>query len=186
MGSTPHAHAMANVKDPHEQGVVAMVGVFIDTFVVLTITALVVISTLYAGNGVLASGAADGIDKTNMAQIAFGEIFGTKAGNIFVAISLFFFAFTTILGWNFFGKINMVYLFGKKSVKIYSVIAVAFIFTGSVLSNDLVWELTDMFNQLMVIPNVMALIALSRMITAPRKKAENTAESHEKEKTLSK
>ena len=186
MGSTPHAHAMANVKDPHEQGVVAMVGVFIDTFVVLTMTALVVISTLYAGNGVLASGAADGIDKTNMAQIAFGEIFGTKAGNIFVAISLFFFAFTTILGWNFFGKINMVYLFGKKSVKIYSVIAVAFIFTGSVLSNDLVWELTDMFNQLMVIPNVMALIALSRMITAPRKKAENTAESHEKEKTLSK
>ena len=63
MGSTPHAHAMANVKDPHEQGVVAMTGVFIDTFVVLTMTALVVISTLYAGNGVLAAGAAEGVSQ---------------------------------------------------------------------------------------------------------------------------
>lgn len=183
MGSTPHAHAMANVKDPHEQGVVAMVGVFIDTFVVLTMTALVVISTLYAGGGTLSSGAAEGIDKTNMAQLAFGTVFGEKAGSIFVAISLFFFAFTTILGWNFFGKINMIYLFGKKSVKVYSVIAVAFIFIGSVLSNDLVWELTDMFNQLMVIPNVMALVALSRMITAPAGKKKSQKSTDFKEET---
>ena len=188
MGSTPHAHAMANVKDPHEQGVVAMVGVFIDTFVVLTMTALVVISTLYAGGGALSSGIAEGVDKTNMAQLAFGTVFGEKAGSIFVAISLFFFAFTTILGWNFFGKINMIYLFGKKSVKVYSVIAVAFIFIGSVLSNDLVWELTDMFNQLMVIPNVMALVALSRMITAPagKKKSQKSADFKEETQTSAK
>ncbi len=179
MGSTPHAHAMANVDDPHEQGVVAMVGVFIDTFVVLTMTALVVISTLYAGGGVLSSGAAEGIDKTNMAQLAFGSVFGEKAGSIFVAISLFFFAFTTILGWNFFGKINMIYLFGKKSVKVYSVIAVAFIFAGSLLSNDLVWELTDMFNQLMVIPNVMALVALAALVSAPTKKKAKISEKTE-------
>lgn len=179
MGSTPHAHAMANVKDPHEQGVVAMVGVFIDTFVVLTMTALVVISTLYAGGGLLSSGAAEGIDKTNMAQLAFGSVFGEKAGSIFVAISLFFFAFTTILGWNFFGKINMIYLFGKKSVTIYSIIAVAFIFAGSILSNDLVWELTDMFNQLMVIPNVMALIALAALVSAPTKKKAKISEKTE-------
>lgn len=179
MGSTPHAHAMANVKDPHEQGVVAMVGVFIDTFVVLTMTALVVISTLYAGGGILSSGAAKGIDKTNMAQLAFGSVFGEKAGSIFVAISLFFFAFTTILGWNFFGKINMIYLFGKKSVTIYSIIAVAFIFAGSILSNDLVWELTDMFNQLMVIPNVMALIALAALVSAPTKKKAKISEKTE-------
>ena len=179
MGSTPHAHAMANVDDPHEQGVVAMVGVFIDTFVVLTMTALVVISTLYAGGGVLSSGVAEGIDKTNMAQLAFGSIFGEKAGSIFVAISLFFFAFTTILGWNFFGKINMIYLFGKKSVKVYSVIAVAFIFAGSLLSNDLVWELTDMFNQLMVIPNVMALVALAALVSAPTKKKAKISEKTE-------
>ena len=166
MGSTPHAHAMANVKTAHEQGVVAMIGVFIDTFVVLTITALVVISTLYAGNGVLAAGAAEGVSKTNMAQLAFSSVFGTGLGNAFVAICLLFFAFSTIVGWNFFGRINVRYLFGKKADLPYSVLAIAFIFLGSLLSNDLVWELTDTFNQLMVIPNVMALVALSGLVVA--------------------
>ena len=161
MGSTPHAHAMAKVSCPHEQGVVAMVGVFIDTFVVLTMTALVVISTLYAGNGILASGAAEGISKTNMAQIAFSSIMGNTAGSLFVAICLMFFAFSTILGWNFFGRINVEYLFGKKAVPVYSVIAVVLIFLGSCVSNDLAWELSDMFNQLMVIPNAIALLALT-------------------------
>ena len=169
MGSTPHAHAMANVARPHDQGVVAMIGLFFDTFVVLTMTALVVISTLYAGDGVLASGAADGIAKTNMAQLAFSSIFGSKAGPLFVAVCLFFFAFSTVLSWNLFGKINVEYLFGKKAVPVYSVLALGFIFLGSCLSNDLVWELTDMFNQLMVIPNVIALIALSSLVVAASK-----------------
>ena len=174
MGSTPHAHAMANVKKPHDQGVVAMIGLFFDTFVVLTMTALVVISTLYAGDGVLASGAADGIAKTNMAQLAFGMIFGDKFGPLFVAICLFFFAFSTVLSWNLFGKINVEYLFGKKAVPVYSVLALGFIFLGSCLSNDLVWELTDMFNQLMVIPNVIALIALSSLVAAAAKSDNET------------
>ena len=164
MGSTPHAHAMANVKKPHDQGVVAMVGLFIDTFVVLTMTALVVISTLYAGDGVLAGGAADGVSKANMAQLAFGACFGEGFGNVFVAVCLLFFAFSTVLGWNFFGKVNFEYLFGKKALPVYSVLAIVFIFLGSCLSNDLVWELTDMFNQLMVLPNVIALIALSALV----------------------
>ena len=164
MGSTPHAHAMANVAKPHDQGVVAMMGVFIDTFVVLTMTALVVISTLYAGNGPLAAGAAEGITKANMAQLAFGSVFGQGFGNIFVAVCLLFFAFSTILSWNFFGKLNVEYLFGKKGVKVYSVIAIVFIFLGSCLSNDLVWELADMFNQLMVIPNAIALVLLSGIV----------------------
>ena len=167
MGSTPHAHAMAKVSCPHEQGVVAMVGVFIDTFVVLTMTALVVISTLYAGNGILASGAAEGVSKTNMAQIAFSSIMGNTAGSLFVAICLMFFAFSTILGWNFFGRINVEYLFGKKAVPVYSVIAVVLIFLGSCVSNDLAWELSDMFNQLMVIPNVIALFALCLLSPSP-------------------
>ena len=172
MGSTPHAHAMANVENPHEQGVVAMIGVFIDTFVVLTMTALMVISTLYAGNGPLAAtGAADGYDKTNMAQLAFGSVFGETIGNIFIAVCLLFFAFSTILGWNFFGKINVQYLFGKKATLVYSVIAIGFIFLGSCLSNDLVWELTDMFNNLMVIPNCIALIALSSMVASSARNA---------------
>ena len=170
MGSTPHAHAMAKVSCPHEQGVVAMVGVFIDTFVVLTMTALVVISTLYAGNGILASGAAEGISKTNMAQIAFSSIMGNTTGSLFVAICLMFFAFSTILGWNFFGRINVEYLFGKKAVPVYSVIAVVLIFLGSCVSNDLAWELSDMFNQLMVIPNFFAIVALGGLVAAAARK----------------
>ena len=170
MGSTPHAHALAKVDKPHDQGVAAMIGVFIDTFIVLNLTALVVISSLYTGDGVLASGAAEGVDKTNMAQIAFGNLFGSNLGNIFVAVCLFFFAFSTILSWNFFGKVNMEYLFGKKSTVVYTIIALGFIFVGSLLSNDLVWELTDMFNYLMVLPNAIALIALAGLV----KKASRT------------
>ena len=170
MGSTPHAHALADVKKPHDQGISAMIGVFIDTFIVLTMTGLVVVSTLYAGDGILSSGVApDGVSKANMAQIAFSSIMGEGAGNSFVAICLFFFAFSTIISWNYFGQVNIVALFGKKVTPIYMVVAVAFIFLGSILSNDLVWELTDMFNQLMVIPNVPALIALSGIVAASAK-----------------
>ena len=161
MGSTPHAHALANVKNPHQQGTVAIMGVFVDTFVVVTLTALVVISSLYCGDGVLAQGLYEGVDKTNMAQLAFASVFGNNAGNMFVAICLLFFAFSTIISWNLFSKINIEYLFGKKAVNVFSVIALCFIFAGSLLSNDLVWELADMFNQLMVLPNVIGLIALS-------------------------
>ena len=173
MGSTPHAHAQAKVEKPHDQGVVAMIGVFIDTFVVLTMTALVVISTLYAGNGPLSTPeglTATLLTKTNLMQTAVGTALGNEMlGNILIAVCLTFFAFTTIISWNFFGKQNVEYLFGKKAkiaTVIYSVLAIAFIFLGSCLQNDLVWELTDMFNNLMVIPNVIALAALSGIVVA--------------------
>ena len=173
MGSTPHAHAQANVAHPHEQGVVAIAGVFIDTFVVLTLNAMVIISTLYTADGPLhacgAAAAQTAINKTNLAQTAFGMVFGSSVGAIFVAICLFFFAFSTILSWNLFGKINVVWLFGeknaKKTTRIYTIIALAFIFLGTLMSNDLVWELTDAFNYLMVIPNAIALFALTKMVT---------------------
>ena len=176
MGSTPHAHAQANVKKPHDQGVVAMIGVFIDTFLVLTMTALVVISGLFVGNGPLANAngsnyeallGASGITKTNAMQSSFGDALGNgDVGNIFVAICLLFFAYSTVIGWNFFGKINVQYLFKNNKVAniVYSVIAIAFIFLGTLLSNDLVWELTDFFNYLMVLPNVLALIPLSAIV----------------------
>ena len=234
MGSTPHAHAQANVSHPHEQGIVAMAGVFIDTFVVLTLNALVIISTLYTVDGPLnACGAAAAtqtitkanlaqtsfgvvfgeqigamfvavclfffafstilswnmfakinviylfgkkdpkrctvINKTNLAQIAFGTVLGEGIGAMFVAICLFFFAFSTVLSWNLFGKINATYLFGKKFAPVYTVIALVFIFLGTLMSNDLVWELTDAFNYLMVIPNAMALFALSGMVVKSAK-----------------
>ncbi len=170
MGSTPHAHAMANVPSPHVQGVSAMIGVFIDTFIVLTLTALVTISCLYTEGGALAMGPVAGITKTNMAQTAFGTVMGANIGNMFVAICLLFFAFSTIVGWNFFGRINVHSLLGRKWDKAYSVVAVVFIFLGSLLSNDLVWALTDMFNQLMVIPNVMALVVLGGVVAAEARK----------------
>ena len=168
MGSTPHAHALANVDCPHDQGVVAMIGVFIDTFVVLTLNALVIISTLYTEGGPLhdcgAAAASTTLGKANLAQTAFGVVFGESAGNMFVAVCLFFFAFSTILSWNLFGKINVAYLFGKKSTVVYTVLALVFIFLGTMMSNDLVWELSDMFNNLMVIPNAVALFALTSLV----------------------
>ena len=192
MGSTPHAHAMASVKHPHEQGVAAMLGVFIDTFVVLTTTALVLISTLYCGNGLLAGQTGSAyealinsetgkIANTNAMQKAvssafgdvFGDVFGNAFGSIFVAICLFFFAFSTIICWNFFGRLNAQYLFKNKKVfvVIYSVLSIVFVFLGTVLKSDLVWELTDFFNYLMVLPNVIALIALSRLVVDETKEA---------------
>ncbi len=174
MGSTPHAHAQANVAHPHDQGVVAMIGVFIDTFVVLTLNALVIISTLYTADGPLAdcsaAAASTTLTKANLAQTAFGTVFGEKFGAMFVAVCLFFFAFSTVLSWNLFGKINANYLFGKKNphrcTVVYSIIALVFVFIGTLASNDLVWELTDMFNNLMVIPNAIALFALTGMVVA--------------------
>ena len=174
MGSTPHAHAQANVARAHDQGVVAMIGVFIDTFVVLTLNALVIICTLYTKDGPLAGGYTGDITatlgKTNLAQTAFGSVFGASLGAKFVAICLLFFAFSTILSWNLFGKINANYLFGRKNSKlcsvIYTIIALVFIFLGTVSSSDFVWELTDMFNNLIVLPNVIALFALTGMVIA--------------------
>ena len=173
MGSTPHAHALAQVKNAHEQGVVAMVGVFLDTFVVLTMTALIVISTIYTGKGPLADATGEtysemlamaGLTKTNLVQQAFAQVSFQNFGNIFIAICLFFFAFSTVLSWNLFGKINFHYLFGKKATIIYSALAIIFIFLGTIMQNDLVWELQDMFNQLMVLPNVIALMTLSGIV----------------------
>ena len=176
MGSTPHAHAQANVAHPHDQGVVAMNGVFIDTFIVLTLNALVVISTLYAADGPLAecgaAAASTVLNKTNLAQTAFGTVFGESFGAMFVAVCLLFFAFSTVLSWNMFGKINVIYLFGKKATGVYSVIALVFVFLGTMMSNDLVWELTDAFNYLMVLPNAIALFALTGMVVKSVKEAE--------------
>ena len=151
---------------------ISMIGVFIDTFVVLTLNALVIICTLYTADGPLANGYVGDVtsvlSKTNLAQTAFGTVMGASLGAKFVAVCLFFFAFSTVLSWNLFGKINAIWLFGRKNPKVcsvvYTVIALVFILLGTMMSNDLVWELTDMFNNLMVIPNVIALFALTKMV----------------------
>lgn len=154
MGSTPHAHARATAKNPHEQGLTAMISVFIDTFIVLNLTVFSVLTTgaMSTGEGGIA-----------LTQAAFSTSF-KGFGDIFVAICLLFFAFSTILSWHFFGEVNVKYLFGPKAVKIYSLIVVVFIVVGSTLKVDLVWELADFFNGLMVIPNALALLALSGVV----------------------
>ena len=179
MGSTPHAHALAEVKTAHEQGTAAMIGVFLDTFIVLTMTALVVITCTYTGDGVLAAAnganytelmTAAGINKTNVAQMAFGSVFGDAIGSGYVAICLMFFAFTTIISWNLFGEINFNYLFGKKTKIFYSIIAVIFVFVGAVVQeNELVWLTQDTFNQFMVLPNVIGLVALAGIVSKEAK-----------------
>ena len=162
MGSTPHAHAVAKVDDPTQQGLVAIVGVFIDTFVVLTITALVIIATGANLSGVT------GIEATQKAfEMGFGHF-----GIVFVAIALLFFAFSTIIGWYFFAEANIKYLFGSKALNPFRVIVLLFIILGTALHVELVWQLADMFNGIMVIPNVIGLVGLSKVV----KKALTSAE----------
>ena len=159
MGSTPHAHAIAKVKNPEDQGHVAIVTVFIDTFVILTLSALVIL---------IADGKADGTG-ISLTQHAFHAVLG-HFGVIFVAVALFFFAFSTIIGWYFFGEANVKYLFGKKALNIYRVLVMICIIAGSLQKVDLVWELADMFNGLMVIPNLIALIGLHKLVVEVTKK----------------
>lgn len=151
MGSTPHAHAVAKVKHPVEQGFVAMIGVFIDTFVILNLTALVIITT---------GSRTTGLTGAQLSQYAFSTLYG-KFGEIFIAICMLFFAFSTIIGWYFFGEANIRYLFGAKAVKIYSIIVCICVALGSLQEVELVWNMADCFNSMMVIPNAIALVALS-------------------------
>ena len=156
LGSTPHAHALAKVERPQDQGAVAILGVFVDTFVVLTLTGLVLITS-----GLIPQG----MTGTALTQAAFSQAFG-GFGPIFIAVCMFFFAFSTIIGWYFFGQSNFKALFGEKLLPVYSIIVVAFILVGSTLKVDLVWALADLFNGLMAVPNLLALLALAGVVVA--------------------
>ena len=153
MGSTPHAHAVARVEHPAEQGLVAMFGVF-TTVVIVTFTGIVILVT-----GVL-DFKTTGIALTQQAYtVGLGSV-----GMSFVAVCLFFFAFSTIIGWYFFGEQNVRFLFKGRGVMGYRLLVCGFIVLGATLKVDLVWVLADMFNALMVIPNLIALIALHKVV----------------------
>ena len=153
MGSTPHAHAIAKVDHPVEQGVVAIFGVFA-TLIVVTFTGIVILVT-----GVL-DFQTTGIELTQKAyNIGLGDF-----GMSFVAICLFFFAYSTIIGWYFFGEQNVRFLFTEKGLPYYRVIVCIFIVIGATLKVDLVWSLADLFNGLMVIPNLIALLVLHKVV----------------------
>lgn len=154
MGSTPNSHGVADVPHPVVQGSVAMLGVFIDTMIVCSATALTI----------LVSGAADpnaGYEGAQITMEAFNRGF-PGIGDKFLAIALLFFAFTTVIGWYYFGEANIKYLFKSNlAVRIYQILVICFIVAGTLLQIGFVWELADLFNGLMVIPNVIGLIILA-------------------------
>lgn len=156
MGSTPHAHAVANVKHPAQQGLVAIVGVVIDTIVVCTSTAMVILVT-----GAHKLGLAGPLVTQQAFTTAFGGI-----GTYFLAVCLTFFAFTTIIGWYYFGESNIRYLFGAKGLLPYRILVMVFIVLGSALTQkvDFVWTLADFFNGIMVFPNLVALLFLAPQV----------------------
>lgn len=151
MGSTPNSHAVADVSHPAEQGLSAMIAVFIDTILVCSATALVIMATGANNLDVVGAGVTQQAFK-----IAFGPI-----GEKFLAVCLTFFAFTTVIGWYYFGENNIRFLFkGKNAIKVYQLIVLLFIVLGSYQKVGFVWSLADMFNGIMVIPNLIAIIFL--------------------------
>ncbi len=163
MGSTPNAHAQAIVDHPCQQGQVAIVSVFIDTMLVLNMTAFVIIGTKMLEPGSAAYVDGKLLEGIALTQTAFNSAFGSF-GSIFIAVCMLFFAFSTILGWYFFGETNVKYLFGEKAVKPYILLVCVFIIIGSLMKVSTIWNMSDCFNSLMVVPNVIALFALTGVV----------------------
>ncbi len=161
LGSSVMVHSSSNVKEPVKQGMWGIFEVFFDTFVVCTMTAIVVLSTGYID---LSTGApVAGANGDTLVSEAFGKYFGAP-GTWFVAIAMLFFAFTTVLGWSQYGTKSVEYLFGAKGVKIYKFIFVAMIVSGAVMEGGLTWDLSDTFNGLMMIPNLIGVLALFPLV----------------------
>ena len=156
LGSAPIAAAAAKTKEPAEQGLISMTGTFIDTLIICTMTGLALVLTgVWQGD---AAGAA-------MTSAAFASAYGAM-GSSLLTIALVLFAFTTILGWNYYGERACIYLFGTKGVMPYRVIFIALIASGGFLKLEAIWILADIVNGLMAIPNLIALIALSGVVVA--------------------
>ncbi len=161
LGSSVLVHSSSNTKEPVKQGMWGIFEVFFDTFVVCTMTAIVVLSTGYID---LTTGApVAGANGDTLVSQAFGGVFGAP-GTWFIAIAMLFFAFTTVLGWSQYGSKAVEYLFGTKGVKVYRVIFVAMIVSGAVMEGGLAWDLSDTFNGLMMIPNLIGVIALLPLV----------------------
>ncbi len=154
--AAPHAHATADVNHPVQQGLAAFIGVFIDTILVCTATALIILLTDANLSG--EQGAA-------VTQFAFSKAF-PGFGSQLLAVCLTFFAFTTIIGWYYFGESNIRFLFRGKHLGIYRALVLLAIVLGTLGKVDLVWSLSDMFNGFMVIPNLIALFLLRKEIRA--------------------
>lgn len=161
LGSSVMVHSCSNVKEPVKQGMWGIFEVFFDTMVVCTMTALI---ALTSGLINLETGMpAEGVSDATLIADAFASVFG-PAGKMFVAVAMLLFAFTTVLGWSQYGGKAVEYLFGTKAVKIYHIIFVLMIISGAVMTSSLAWDISDTFNGLMMVPNLIAVVALSPMV----------------------
>ena len=161
LGSSVMVHSSSNVKEPVTQGMWGIFEVFADTLVVCTLTALAVLTS---GLVDLNTGAVlTATEKTAMVAEAFSLKFGA-AGSSFIAVAILLFAFSTVLGWSHYGTKAFEYLFGTKATMVYKVIFVAFIIVGATMQLDLAWDLSDTFNGLMAIPNLIGVLALSGLV----------------------
>ncbi|HEL1648867.1 TPA: sodium:alanine symporter family protein [Streptococcus suis] len=155
LGSAPIAAAAAKSDNPVEQGLISMTGTFIDTIIICTLTGLTILVT--------GQWSVEGLEGAPLTQAAFATVFG-NAGSIALTISLVLFAFTTILGWSYYGERCIEFLFGTKSILPYRLLFVAMVALGGFLKLDLIWTIADIVNGLMALPNLIALLALSPVI----------------------
>ena len=160
LGSAPIAAAAAKTNEPAEQGLVSMTGTFIDTIIICSMTGLVLVLT-GAWNGDTAGAA--------MTGAAFTSFYGTVGGAL-LTVSLALFAFTTILGWNYYGERAVVYLAGRGGILPYRVVFIVLIALGAFLKLEAIWILADIVNGLMAIPNLIALLALSGVVVRETRK----------------
>lgn len=154
MGSAPIAAAAAKTNDPVKQALVSMTQTFIDTLVVCTMTALIILTSDQWLKGV----GAEALTSLSMAQ-TLGH-----TGNIIVAIATALFAYSTLIGWNYYGEKAIEYLFGGRAIKIYRVVFTVAVMVGATMSLKFVWDFSDLMNGLMAIPNLIALLLLSKVI----------------------
>ena len=154
LGSAPIAAAAAKTKEPAEQGLISMTGTFIDTIIICSMTGLVLVLT-GAWHGDTAGAA--------MTGAAFSSLYGSIGGAL-LTVSLALFAFTTILGWNYYGERAVLYLAGMRAILPYRIVFIALIACGAFLKLEAIWVLADIVNGLMAIPNLIALIALSGIV----------------------
>ncbi|HBD72365.1 MAG TPA: sodium:alanine symporter family protein [Streptococcus sp.] len=155
LGSAPIAAAAAKTEEPVEQGLVSMTGTFIDTIIICTLTGLSIIVT--------EKWTVSGLEGAPLTQAAFSSLFGTP-GALALTFCLVLFAFTTILGWSYYGERCFEFLFGTKHIKLYRVIFVIMVALGGFLKLELIWIIADIVNGLMALPNLIALLALSPVI----------------------
>lgn len=155
MGSTPHANAIADVDHASKQGYISMITVIIDTFVVCTVSALIILVT--GANEI------EGAHFAGVLQNGFDIALG-GSGSVFYAISVFFFGFTTILGWYYYGESNVMYLFGEEAINYYKIFAIIAVVGGTIVSVDAIYNVSDLLNGLMVIPNILGILMLSTVV----------------------